>query len=588
MTTAQAGEARPQLDSNGLQRLADLAESFAAEPLAADARSLAERIAEGRFYVACVGQFKRGKSTLLDALIEEAVLPTGVIPVTTVPTVIRYGQHRTARVQMADRVWTTIAVEEVGQYVSEEHNPENAKGTTGVEIFVPSPLLASGMCFVDTPGLGSVFSGNTAATHDFIPHIDAAIVVIGADPPISGEELAIVETVAKQVTDLLFVLNKADRVTEKERSAATGFTRKLLESRLHRPVPTIYETSAIERQENRGPERDWRKLIADLQDLADNSGRSLAAAARDRGLRRITDQLLRIVREEREALIRPVEESERRVSAMRTTIADAERSISDLTYLFIAEQHRLSRTFADRRDDFLRETRSKAHQELDKAISSLRTRRGPRFRREAMRAAQEIARQQLMPWLAGEQAFAQQSFRTAVQRFVDLGNDFLRRMSEAGIPELADMPRPLDAEQGFRTRSRFYFHDFIELAQPASPLRFLADLVLGLIGARGSITRDGHGFLDHLMATNANRVQSDVDKRVGDGKSRLETDIRILLHEVTAVAERALKHARAAQTEGASAVEDALAKLAAVSAEIRQLRPAQAEIDASNGAKTLS
>ena len=577
MTTANGNTGQGQLDGNGLQRLADLAELFGAERVSADARSLAERIAEGRFYVACVGQFKRGKSTLLDALVGEAVLPAGVIPVTAVPTVIRYGQHRAARVQAANRVWTAIALEEVAQYVSEEHNPENAKGITGVEIFLPAPMLASGMCFVDTPGLGSVFAGNTAATQDFIPHIDAAIVVIGADPPISGEELAIVETVAKQISDLLFVLNKADRVTEKERVAASGFARKMLESRLQRPVSNIYETSAIERLENRGPARDWQMLIADLASLAENSGRSLAAAARDRGLCRITDQLLRIVHEEREALLRPVEESERRVSAMRTTIADAERSVGDLAYLFIAEQHRLSRTFADRRNEFLKASSPKAHEELDSAIGSLHS-RGPWFRREVMRKAQEAAKRPLMPWLASEQSLAEQSYRAVAQRFVDMGNDFLRRLSEAGVPELSDMPRPLDAEQGFRTRSRFRFYDFIELAQPASPLRFLADLALGLAGARGGMVHEAHEFLDHLLETNATRVQSDVDKRVTDGKARLETDIRILLHEVSAVAERALTHARAAQAAGASAVEGALAKLAAAEAEIRKLRPSEAEM----------
>ena len=50
------------------------------------------------------------------------------------------------------------------------------------------------------------------------PHnIDAAIVVIGADPPVSGEELQLVETVAEQVRDLLFGWNKADRVSNAER-----------------------------------------------------------------------------------------------------------------------------------------------------------------------------------------------------------------------------------------------------------------------------------------------------------------------------------------------------------------------------------
>jgi GTP-binding protein EngB required for normal cell division len=382
MSTDLKGEAASG-DDHGLYELAQLADSFGSARLAADACSLGERIAEGRFYVACVGQFKRGKSTLLNALTGEDVLPVGVVPVTAIPTVLRYGQP-SARIRSGTGDWRPIATQDLEQFVSEERNPENAKGIAGVEVFLPAPILASGMCFVDTPGLGSVFAGNTAATHDFIPHIDAAIVVFGADPPITGEELAIVETVAKQVNDLLFVLNKADRVSETERTIAKEFARKLLETRLHRPIQRIYETSAIEYREHNGVERDLRQLIADLADLAESSGRSLAATARDRGLLRITDQLLRIVHEERQALVRPLEESERRIGAMRSTIADAERSARDLSYLFIAEQHRLSRTIADRRNEFTQRTRPGAHEEFKKAIGRLPKGTGPRFRRNAM------------------------------------------------------------------------------------------------------------------------------------------------------------------------------------------------------------
>ena len=65
-----------------------------------------------------------------------------------------------------------------------------------------------------------------------------------------------------------------------------------------------------------------------------------------------------------------------------------------------------------------------------------------------------------------------------------MGNDFLSKLAEAGNPELSRIPHALDAETGFRIRSRFSFLDLIEVAQPASPLRWLADLVLGFVGAR--------------------------------------------------------------------------------------------------------
>jgi ribosome biogenesis GTPase A len=52
-----------------LLRLAELAEELGSSRIAGEARDLASRISEGRFYVACIGQFKRGKSTLINALI---------------------------------------------------------------------------------------------------------------------------------------------------------------------------------------------------------------------------------------------------------------------------------------------------------------------------------------------------------------------------------------------------------------------------------------------------------------------------------------------------------------------------------------
>ncbi|MGB9403656.1 MAG: dynamin family protein, partial [Candidatus Acidiferrales bacterium] len=227
-----------------LLRLAEIAAEFDADHIARSARSVAERVSEGRFFVACVGQFKRGKSTLLNALVGRAILPAGVVPITSVPTILRYGAKLSARLRLGAEDWRDIPLSAVEEYVSEEKNPENKKGVVALEIFAPSPLLEDGMCLVDTPGLGSVHLGNTAATQAFIPHIDAAIVVIGADPPLSGEELQLVETVAEEVRDLLFVLNKADRTNEPDRAAAIRFARQVLEKRLGRAVPEILEVSA--------------------------------------------------------------------------------------------------------------------------------------------------------------------------------------------------------------------------------------------------------------------------------------------------------------------------------------------------------
>jgi hypothetical protein len=352
-----------------LLQLAKLAQELGSESVAEEARELAARIAEGRFYVACVGQFKRGKSTLLNALVSCEVVPTGFIPVTAVPTVIRFGDELHARVRMRNGSWHDVAMSDLKEYVSEELNPENKKAVEGAEVFVPSPLLSSGMCFVDTPGLGSVFTGNTATTKAFIPHIDAALVVVGADPPIAGEELALVESIGRRVQELILVINKADRTSDPEREAAAKFTREILAKRLHRPMGAVFEVSAAERMESRGPLRDWEKLLASLHRLVEDSGGNLVRGACDRGLQRLSEQLLVMISEDRDALQRPIEESERRIKLMKETINEAERSMRELDYLFMAEQHRISDLFGERHKRFFDSAWTESGKEFDRGAT---------------------------------------------------------------------------------------------------------------------------------------------------------------------------------------------------------------------------
>jgi predicted GTPase len=554
-----------------LTRLAELARAFGVEKVEEGAKDIAQRLIEGRFYVACIGQFKRGKSTLLNALVGDAVLPTGVVPITTVPTILRYGKRRTARVRFKGDTWTDVTPENLIEYVSEEQNPENAKKVGGVEVFLPSALLATGMCFVDTPGLGSIFAGNTAATQAFVPQIDAAIIVVGADPPIAGEEMALVEEVSKHVRQLIVVLNKADRATEAERRIAVPFTRKALEKRLGRPVEFIYEISAAERLTQNKTGWDWGLLVASLEKLVNESGRSLVRAAGQRGLQRLAEEMLLVTLEEREALVRPIEESERRIVSMRETIADTERSLREISYLFMAEKHRLSDLFLDRKKSFLSANLGAAKSEANEAFEKIPPWYGPIYRREAMHAAQTIAASRVSPWLANEQVYAEEEYRKVAARFVNIGNEFLTKLSESRIPELSRVPNALNSEKGFRVASRFRFEDLINIARPASPLRYLADVFLGFIGATSVIRKHATEFLEYLLDMNSSRVQSDLLDRVEESQGQLEAEIRKLLQQITRVATVALEHARKAKSRGAIAVEENLLRIAAAEQEIYSL-----------------
>ena len=547
--------------ASSLLRLVDLAHELGSEPVAEEARELAARVSEGRFYVACVGQFKRGKSTLLNALVGDAVVPTGFVPVTAVPTVIRFGEKLHARVRMRDGSWQDVVMANLKEYVTEELNPENKKGVDGAEVFVPSPLLSSGMCFVDTPGLGSVFTGNTVTTQAFIPHIDAALVVVGADPPIAGEELTLVEAVGKQVQDLILVINKADRTSDAERAAAVKFTCEVLEKRLHRSMGEVFEVSATERMEKRGPLRDWENLLASLHRLVDDSGKSLVRAAYERGLRRLSEQLLAIISEDRDALQRPIEESELRIALMKETIDEAERSMRELNFLFMAEQQRISDFFVDRRRKFFNSAWAESETAFDAELQSVPASFGPHYRRRLMHLAQEVSLRKVMPWLKPEQEEGERQYSAVAIRFVEMGNNFLRKLAGAGLSELTRMPHALDPEKGLRVRSRFTFENFIGTAQPASPLRWLADVFLPFVGGRKLITNEAREFLRYLLEVNSARVQNDVFNRIEESRGHLEVEIRKLLHEVSRIAEQALDRARKVKEEGTPAVQSAVDRL---------------------------
>jgi hypothetical protein len=285
----------------------------------------------------------------------------------------------------------------------------------------------------------------------------------------------------------------------------------------------------------------------------------------------LSEQVLAIISEHRDALQRPIEESERRIALMKETINEAERSMRELDYLFMAELHRISDLFGERHQRFFRSAWTESEKEFGEELPSLPLGFGPRYRRRVMRLAQEISRGKVVPWLKPEQEEGERQYRAAALRFVEMGNNFLRKLAGAGLGELTRMPHALDPEKGLRVRSRFTYEEFIGTAQPPSPLRWLADVFLPLVGGRKVITNDAREFLQHLLEVNSSRVQNDVLNRIQESRGRLEVEIRKLLHEISRIAEQALDRARKVKEEGTPAVQSVVERLDRIEREVSAL-----------------
>jgi len=482
--------------------MAAIARDLGAAQIAADAERTATRVAERRFHVACVGQFKRGKSTLINALTGRPILPWGVVPVTNVVTLVRHGPETAASVRLIDGSEMVVPPESIGDYVSEERNAGNRKGVAVVEVRADVPLLASGMCLVDTPGLGSIFGEGSAVTRGFVPQIDVALLVTGADPPLSGEELALAGAIGEETAHCIAVLNKADRIPAADAALAAEFARDALNDRLKRPID-LFVVSATERS------GDWRALVERLESLARDD---VVESARQRAARRVRSALARAIQEHRRALLAPVEENERRIVQMERSVETAQQALDDLSFLFAAQQQKLSRQLAAARDRFLAAANGRPVREDDA--------------RRLARAATDAFLREIEPQ-------ATELFAGTAARFAEIlrglgANDELE-------PRLA--------------RRRFYFTDLPELT--------------GRTAFRRIAPAD---YFRRLLETNSARVMNDCIDRVVEGRRQVERDVDASLREVVETAHRAAERARDAQRDGRAAVSEEVARLDALSA----------------------
>jgi GTP-binding protein EngB required for normal cell division len=308
---------------------------------------LQSRFEEGLLRVAVLGQFKRGKSTLLNALLGARVLPIGVTPVTAFPTFISSGDS--ARVRIAFRggkepIATADAAEIPGvleRYVSESQNPHNRLAVESVAVEVRSDLLDEGIVFIDTPGVGSTFLHNTRAAEAALSECDAALFVLSADPPITEAEVNYLDKVQKLIPSVFFVLNKVDLLDATEKGAAERFLAGVLaERRPTEPPDRIFALSAKQglraklANDKGAPEASGLPRLENLLagDLARDKRAILLSAGRLR-LIALVSELLFQSELERKALLTPEEELKRKADTFEVSVAKFEterRRLSDL------------------------------------------------------------------------------------------------------------------------------------------------------------------------------------------------------------------------------------------------------------------
>ena len=192
---------------------AELARRRGRDDLAQRLDQVAERVARTETVVCVVGEFKKGKSALINALIGRDVCPVDDDLATMAVTVVRYSPEPGAVVRRredGELLIETIPAEEAGRWVAETDGDDRRHGVEVVEVGLPNPFLERGIALVDTPGVGGLNAAHAAATLAFLPSADALVFVTDASTELSRPELDFLSAAMKAGPPILIAITKVD------------------------------------------------------------------------------------------------------------------------------------------------------------------------------------------------------------------------------------------------------------------------------------------------------------------------------------------------------------------------------------------
>ena len=192
---------------------ATLARRHDRDDLADRLERIAERVARTETVVCVVGEFKKGKSALINALLAAPICPVDDDLATTTVTVVRYAPEPIAFVRRREDgrlVVEDIAPSDVADWAVEADGVERQRGVEVVEVGLPNPFLEHGLALVDTPGVGGLNAAHAAATLAFLPSADALVFVTDASAELSAPELAFLGAARAAGPPILVAVTKVD------------------------------------------------------------------------------------------------------------------------------------------------------------------------------------------------------------------------------------------------------------------------------------------------------------------------------------------------------------------------------------------
>jgi GTP-binding protein EngB required for normal cell division len=487
---------------------------------------LREKIEKNTFNLVVVGQFKRGKTSLINALLGADILPVAVVPLTSIVTIMTYGDALRIKVYFNDGRVAEIKPESLPEYVTEKGNPKNIKDVSEVIITYPSPYLKDGVRLIDTPGVGSIYQHNTDVAYQYLPKSDAAMFLLSVDQPMSKAELDFLRDVKEYSNKIFFLLNKADYLNEKDLQESIDFSKGVLKEAMGTEIK-IFPVSA--RQALEGKISGSQDMIQKSR-LPEFSGVLNRFLMEEKGkilILSVTNNLLRIISHtkfelelELKSLTAPLEELQKKVGVFENKKQEVMLEKQDFDILLDGETKRLLKNILDEDiEKFKKELIPSVMSNLEKYYNENKSLSLKELHKALEQQVITEVKQAFSGWRVIEDEKLAKAFESICKRFILKINDTVDALLKFSS-ELFQIPfDAIKAEALWTVKSGFYYKFKDE---PVGLEMLASSLTLALpkfIGDR-IIMKKMKEYLLQVIDIQSGRVRYDFAERMD--KSKLE------------------------------------------------------------------
>ncbi|HZE06238.1 MAG TPA: dynamin family protein [Solirubrobacteraceae bacterium] len=500
-----------------------------------------DRMAGLRFNLVVLGEFKRGKSSLVNALLGRDLLSTGVVPLTSVVTVIGAGADEHLQVRFSDGHEERRSVDELSEFVTETRNPDNRRGVAAVRVELDHELLWTGLELVDTPGIGSIHRHNTEVAHNFMSCVDAALCVLDAGQPLSEAEREFLAEVSALAPRMMIVVNKIDHLSAADQTAPVSLIAGGLEELMPGVPPELFSVSA-----QRGD--GVRALFDRLGQLAVEEGHELLVRSVANTARACATDAAQTARFEANAIRVPLEELASRAAAFEARISELQTAGAEAAVLLEgAVSQAVTTTINEPLIHYARRERGRLLAALDRHLAELPRVSARELATELERWIDETVRGEFLGIAAELDGTIADELTELELRYARRVEEIVTQVHDAAENIFGVRPGDLMPATGPRAPSRFSF----KLKDAEHALDILAGFgrraVPGALGRR-LVVREAEGRLVEMADRHAGRLRSELAHRVLEAargyRRELGQSVKRTVEAIRAAIDRAIDDQR--------------------------------------------